>query len=111
MKLEHPLIGMVIRRCVFLYFASKDMIFYWVPSHICIRDNERDGYDTKFALDLPRVKFDVPYTDFKCHISQYILSTWQDDWNGVVENKLHVVKPVLKDWQSSSDSFIHPKEV
>ena len=39
--------------------------------------------------------------DFKHHINQYILSTWQDDWNGAVMNKLHSIKPVLGDWQSS----------
>ena len=43
----------------------------------------------------------VAYNDFKHCISQYILSTWQDDWNGAVMNKLHSVKPVLGDWQSS----------
>ena len=41
------------------------------------------------------------YTDFKHLISQYIVSTWQDDWNGAVMNKLHSVKLVLGDWQSS----------
>ena len=39
--------------------------------------------------------------DFKHHINQYILSTWQDDWNGAVTNKLHSVKLVLGNWQSS----------
>ena len=34
-------------------------------------------------------------------ISQYILSTGQDDWSGVVVNKLHSVKPVLGDRHSS----------
>ena len=43
----------------------------------------------------------VPYTDFKHFINQYILSTWQDDWNGAVVNKLRSVKPVLGDWQTS----------
>ena len=33
MKLEHPLIGMVIRKCVFLNIAKKDIVFCWVPSH------------------------------------------------------------------------------
>ena len=54
----------------------------------------------KSALDLPHTKVGVPHNDFKHCISQYILSTWQDDWNGVVTNKLHSVKPVLGDWQS-----------
>ena len=51
----------------------------------------------KSSLDLPRTKVG----DFKHFISQYILSTWLDDWNGAVANKLHSVKPVLGDWQSS----------
>ena len=36
----------------------------------------------KSALELPSAKVGVPYNDFKHYISQYILSTWQDDWNG-----------------------------
>ena len=53
------------------------------------------------ALELPYAKVGVSNTDCKHHINQYILSTWQDDWNGVVANKLHSVKPVLEDWESS----------
>ena len=98
MKLEHPLIGMAIRKCAFLNIANKDIIFCWVRSHVGIKGNEKADSDTKFALDLPHT---VPYTDFKHFISQYIFSTWQDDWNGAAANKLHSVKPVLGDWQSS----------
>ena len=94
MKLEHPLIRMVIRKCVFL----KDIVFCWVPNHT---GNEKANSAAKSALDLPRAKVGLPYTDFKYLISQYIFSTWQDDWNSVVVNKLHSVKPVLGDWQSS----------
>ena len=48
---------------------------------------------------VPRLVY--PNTDFKHCINQYIFSAWQDDWNGAVMNKLHSVKPVLGDWQSS----------
>ena len=102
MKLEHPLIGMVIRKCVFLNIANKDIIFCWVHSHVCIRGNEKADSAAKSALDLPCAKVGVPYTDFiiglQYLISQYIFSTWQDDWNGAVMNKLHFVKPILGDW-------------
>ena len=101
MKLEHPLIGMVIRKCVFLNIAKKDIVFCWVPSHTGIKGNEKADLAAKSALDLPRAKVGVPYTDFKYLISQYIFSTWQDDWKGAVINKLHSVKSVLGDWQSS----------
>ena len=47
------------------------------------------------VLDLLRVKLCVPNTDFKHNINQYIFSTWQDDWNGAVVNKLHSDKLVL----------------
>ena len=49
----------------------------------------------KSALDSSGVKIDVTYTDFKHCISQYIHSTWQDDWDGAVANKLYSVKSVL----------------
>ena len=92
---------MAIRRCVFLNIAKKDIVFCWVPSHTGIKGNEKADSAAKSALDLPRAKVGVLYTDFKYLISQYIFSTWQDDWNGAVMNKLHSVKPVLGDWQSS----------
>ena len=101
MKLEHPLIGMVIRKSVVLNIAKKDIVLCWVPSHTGIKGNEKADFAAKSALDLPRTKVGVPYNDFKHCINQYIFSTWQDDWNGAVANKLHSVKPVLGDWQSS----------
>ena len=92
---------MAIRKCVFLNIANKDIILCWVPSHVGIRGNEKADSAAKSALDLPHAQVGVPYTDFKLLISQYIFSTWQDDWNGAVANRLHSVKPVLGDWQSS----------
>ena len=44
--------------------------FFWG-----IRGNQKADSTAKSALDLPRVKVGVPYTDFKHHINQYILST------------------------------------
>ena len=91
----------MIRKCVFLNVANKDITFCWVPSHVGIMGNDKTDSAAKSALGLPRDKGGVPNTDFKHHINQYILSTWQDDWNGVVANKFHSIKPVLGDWQSS----------
>ena len=86
---------------VILNIANKDIILCWVPSHVGISGNARADLAAKSALDLPRAKVGVPYTDFKHLISQYIFSTWQNVWNGAVVNKLHSVKPVLGNWQSS----------
>ena len=89
---------MVIRKCAFL---NNAIVFCWVPSHTDIKGIEKADFATKSALDLPRTKVGVPYNDVKHCINEYIFSTWQDDSNGVVVNKLHSVKPVLGDWQSS----------
>ena len=93
MKLEHPSIGMVIPKCVFLNFANKDINLCWVPSHVAFRE-KADSY-VKFALELPLAKVGVLYNDFKHKINHNILSTWQNDWSGAFAKKFHVVKPVL----------------
>ena len=62
MKLEHPLIGMVIRKCVFLNIAKKDSLFCWVPSHNGIKDNDKADSAAKSALDLPRARVGVHYS-------------------------------------------------
>ena len=51
-------------------------VFCWVPSHTGIKGNEKVDLAAKSALDLPRDKVGVPYTDFKYLIGQYIFSTW-----------------------------------
>ena len=92
-----PLIRMVIRKCVFYKCSNDDILKrLGVPSHIDIRGNEKAYSAAKSGLDLHRVKVGVPNIDFKHHINQYILSTWQDDWHGVVAKK-----PILEDWLSS----------
>ena len=59
---------------------------------MALRAMIKADFAAKSALNLPRTKVGVPYTDFNHLISQYIFSTWQDDWNGAVANKLHSVK-------------------
>ena len=62
---------------VFLNIAKKDIVFCWVPSHTGIKGNEKADSAANSALDLPRAKVGVPYTDFKHLISQHIFSNWQ----------------------------------
>ena len=77
MKLEHPLIEMVKRKCVFSRFANKDL-FCWVPRHLDIRGDEKADSAARSALEFNRAKVGVSYTDFK-HCHPIYSSSWQDD--------------------------------
>ena len=97
MKLEQTLIGMVIRKCVFLNIANTDIIFCWVPSHVGIRGNEKADSAAKSPLDLLRAKVGVPYTDFKYLISQYIFSTWQASFCQASPGRLAVLLQAVQE--------------
>ena len=84
MKLKHPLIGMVIRECVFLTFAN-DIILCWVPNHVGNRGNENADSAAKSVLDLLCAKVGLP----QHQINSIFFPL------GIVANKLHSVKPVL----------------
>ena len=96
--------NVLFNHAVSTFYLQLYVVGHMIKDHT---DNDRQNHmpslpgASKSALDLPRANVGVPYTDFKYLISQYIFSTWQDDWNGAVMNKLHSVKPVLGDWQSS----------
>ena len=78
---------MVITKCVFLNLPIKTLSLVRYPA---IFESEL----MKMSCLVPRL---VPYNNSKHKMNQYILSTEQAVWNGVVENKLHSVKPVLGD--------------
>ena len=82
----------------------KTLFYCLVLSHNGIWGNEKSDSVAKSALDLPCVINGFKHQYFLSIISNlilFVLSTWQDDWNGAVANKLHSVMPVLGDWQSS----------
>ena len=111
---SHCLFAMNMYPCpsfafVFLFvFSNSSLIFqfvvhYFICHFLSLFSFFFLSYFSFFSssLDLACIKVGVAYPDFKHCISQYIFSTWQDDWNGAVMNKLHSVKSVLGDWQSS----------
>ena len=64
--LEHPLIGMVIWKCVFLTFADRDITLCWHQV------NEKVDSAAKCVLELSLAKVGVSYNDFKNKINHYI---------------------------------------
>ena len=84
----------------FLILAIKTLCFVLYPAILAL-GAMKSQTATKSVLEEPLANVGVSYNDVKQCLSQYILSTWQDNWSGAVTNKLHSVNPILGDWQSS----------
>ena len=81
---RNPLIQQILKKYYYLS-VSKGIIFCWLPSHINIRGNELADLEAKSALSL-MINFEIPYSDFKSHIRQYINNKCQS----IGKNKLKI---------------------
>ena len=95
-KLEHPLIIKLLFKLKST--LNKEIIFCWIPSHIGVRGNHRADAAAKLALDLTPDKYNIPYTDLKPKINNFLHKKWQQCWNRKTNNKLFKVKPFLGEW-------------
>ena len=77
-----------------LKFLLKEIIFLWVPSHDGILGNTAIDLEANDALDEPSSNCDIPYTDFKSNIREYVSNILKKEWSKK-HNKLHEIKPNL----------------
>ena len=77
---------------------TKKSFFCWILSHIRVRGNHRADTALKSALDLTPDKYNIPYTDLKPKINNFLHKKWQQCWNRNTNNKLFQVKPFLGEW-------------
>ena len=52
----------------------------------------------KSALDLTPDKYNIPYTNLKPKINNFLHKKWQQRWKRNTSNKLFQVKPFLGEW-------------
>ena len=103
MKLEHPLIGMVMRKCVFFKYCQKKTLFFvGYPAILTSRAMKRQIQLPSLPWMCLMSRLGYPTLILNIQSANISFSTWQDDWNGTVMNKFHSVKPVLEDWQPST---------
>jgi ribonuclease HI len=87
-KFEDPMIKSVLEKCHFLQSTQKTIVFWWVPSHVGIRGNEKADAAAKGALDLATSNVKIPHTDLKYIVHTHYSKKWQSDWDHVAFNKL-----------------------
>ena len=75
---------------------TKEILFCWLPSHVDITGNEAADRKAKESLKLNMSTFEVPFNNFQPFINTYILSEWQKSWDTAAFNKLHAIKPVIR---------------
>ena len=74
-KIKDPLIINLLNRLDSLS-NSKEILMYWIPSHIGVKVNERADLPAKSALDLTPDKFKMSYIDLKLEIDRFIYTKW-----------------------------------
>ena len=99
----HPLVLYILERLDWLVqYQEKRILFYWIPSHVGIRGNEKADAAAKAGLSRRVTDVPIPYGDFNKHINVLLKRKWQSQWDDAVNNKLHAIHPQLGLWPGGS---------
>ncbi|GBM89405.1 hypothetical protein AVEN_76418-1 [Araneus ventricosus] len=92
----HPVALKILSILHFLRKEGFSIIFCWVPSHVGISGNKIGDSIAKFASTF--LTQDIPYSDVKKSFVSHLHTTWQNNWDLQMNNKLHFVKPFIDMW-------------
>ncbi|GFS26284.1 RNA-directed DNA polymerase from transposon X-element [Elysia marginata] len=86
------------------------VVLVWIPSHVGIPGNEKVDELAKLALN-KEVHDDkqVIWSDLKLKVNTHVEQLWQTDWDTEVDNKLHEIRPNLKE-RLYSDERLNRKQ-
>ncbi|GBN22693.1 hypothetical protein AVEN_68031-1 [Araneus ventricosus] len=92
----HPVALKISYISHFLRKEGFNIIFCWVPSHVGISGNEIADCIAKFASSF--LSQDITVRDVKKSFVSLLHTTWQNNWDLQMNNKLHFVKPFIDIW-------------
>ena len=95
---KSPQIQKLLEKCREL-LENKEIVLFWIPSHIGILGNEMVDQQAKTSLSLEPTSLKIPFSNFKPSINKYILEEWQTPWNNSIGNKLLEIKPNIGEYQ------------
>ena len=99
----HPIVLYIPERLHWLgQYQEKIILFYWIPSHVGIRGNEKADAAAQAGLLKRVTNVPIPYGDFKKRINVLLKRKWQSQWDEAVDNKLHEIHPQLGLWPGGS---------
>ena len=100
---SHPLV-LYILECLhwLVQYQEKRILFYWIPSYVRIRGNEKADAAAKAGLLRRLTNVPIPYGDFKKHVSVLLKRKCQSQWDERVDHKLHEIHPQLGLWPGGS---------
>lgn len=88
----HPLVKNCFSLCTLLLDRGFRIVFSWIPGHVGIAGNEAADVAAKTAATPATDNF-LALSDIKAAIWSAILSSWQEQWNLEVANKMHSFQP------------------
>lgn len=96
-----PIIGDIIHNLVTAKTQGQEIKLCWVPSHVGINGNERADACAAQAGSKTVTQVHIPHSDCMKFIRSKLRETWQSSWDNETDNKLHIVKPTIAEWESS----------
>lgn len=98
---KNPLVAQLQDKIISATKTGYEIIFCWVPSHVGIPGNEEADQAARSAVTHFLDTREIPPKDYCKKVKRSIMQKWQHEWDREVNNKLHAVKHILKEWESA----------